>query len=123
MLLRRRISNSMEDDSKEENQMIPENNTEVLSDEQLEELKRELEITATTATLKRTRKENIDLLNTILSEYFDSYLIAGYTAENDEIVVHKITSSRDARAISSLIDDISITGFSPGIDDEDDDFE
>lgn len=113
----------MEDDSKEENQMIPENNTEVLSDEQLEELKRELEITATTATLKRTRKENIDLLNTILSEYFDSYLIAGYTAENDEIVVHKITSSRDARAISSLIDDISITGFSPGIDDEDDDFE
>lgn len=87
---------------------LPKKDTEELSEDDWETLRKELEITEISATLEKTRKKNINILNSILSEYFDSYIIAGYTAENDEVIVHKITSSKDARAISSLLDDISI---------------
>lgn len=90
-----------------------------LTDEELQELTEELEVANFSATIKRTRKTNLNTLNTILSEYFDSYLIVGYTAENDEVVAHKLNSSKDLRAINSLLDDISLGGFSKSESEDD----
>lgn len=131
------ISNSM-DHEKNNSGKVPSNNGDfsypeyentlpeevTLTDEEIERLTAELEITNTHATLNRSRKENLNVLNSILSEYLDAYMLVGYTAENDEVIAHKIMTSRDSRAITSLINDIKIGGMPhQDMDDDFDDFE
>lgn len=92
--------------------------SESLSQEELEILTKELELTNDLASLNVVRKSNFDVLNTILSEYLDSYVLIGYTAENDEVVARRIMNSRDSRAILSLLEDVSSGEFLRGESDE-----
>lgn len=84
-----------------------------LTQEELDDLAEELEYTNNSASLNKVRQRNFEVLNTILSEYLDSYIVIGYTAENDEVVATKIINSRDARAIASLLDDVVINNMGP----------
>lgn len=76
-----------------------------LSAEEMNQLEKDVKLTARAFKEKKT---NISALTALLSEYLDSYILTGYSAEMDEVVVYRITSKRDARAIQSLIDDIEI---------------
>jgi hypothetical protein len=120
------VSNNMDQD--DTNGEVPLNNNEgvefpdheniypdspSLTQEELDDLAEELEYTNNSASLNKVRQRNFEVLNTILSEYLDSYIVIGYTAENDEVVATKIINSRDARAIASLLDDVVINNMGP----------
>jgi|TARA_R110000787_G_scaffold336_8_gene1269 hypothetical protein len=87
-----------------------------LSSEELEELTEELKHTEESAILEPSKKKNFDMLSNILSEYLDSFIILGYTAEGDEVVFNKMITPRDSRSLQSLLDEIS---HSPFLDDPD----
>lgn len=102
------------DESEEVVESIPEAESklpdhDLLTDEDLAELEEELEKTKKTASLSRVKKRDFSILDNVLSEYLDSYIVLGYSAENDEVVIHRIMSPRDSRAIASLLDDISVS--------------
>lgn len=96
----------MEHENENEKEGVPS-----LTEEEMKILAEELELTNRCAILERTRKKNFNILNTILSEYLDSFIILGYTAEGDEVICHKLKSSRDTRSLASLLEEITMSGF------------
>ena len=81
-----------------------------LTDEEMQDLVKDIEDLNDSGIID-SKKTNYESLNSVLGEYLDSYVLLGYTMVGDEVVCHRLKSTRDVRSLSSLMEEIAMSNY------------